>query len=509
MSIANDHTEQNIGDTPIDINSEVPATANTTPIDEVSITEEVVPRKQDAAFDDEVLIHEKGVEGREGIALPTDHRKETIDGFNNVPSNLHITDDTRLWATVLDETNSQISPDDVARNALERESSIWRQFITSPAGRVYGSYPKVTTSDVGSITGDSAITHLMRHRKLGAMYRIPLWNSGIWLVFKAPSESSLLELHRNLTNDKIDLGRRSYGLSYSSVSAIYHDRVTAFALEHLHSSTLKLEPGFNIRDVISAHDLNAIVIGLASTIWPNGFNYARACIADAEKCQHTVEEIIKISKTLLVDTTALTQWQIVHMSKIQANSVTLEEVKRYQEELVRAQKYKTVIDEGKPNEVTFILKVPSVTEYVNAGHKWISEMANMVDNAFNREISNDERNEHIISYGKASSMRQFSHWVSAIEAAGKVIDNPETIENGLATLSADDGLRQEFQKIVAKFQSNSTITLAAIPSFKCPNCGKVNESSKHHPNITDAIPYDVFNTFFVVLARRIQRILER
>ena len=83
------------------------------------------------------------------------------------------------------------------------------------------------------------------------------------------------------------------------------------------------------------------------------------------------------------------------------------------------------------------------------------------------------------------------------------------MEQVLGTLSSDDTLRFKFMEEVGRYQADSTLTVAAVPSFKCPNCGKVNESSKFHPNITDAIPYDVYQTFFGLVVQRIRRISQR
>lgn len=470
----------------------------------------VPPRKQDSEFAESPLGDAKDEMNPVGIQLPTDFAAEQDEALNRIPEPQHVTTPSdRAWAQVAVDSREFSTHDDVVRNAIEREGSQWRQTVETSGGALAGVYARFKQQAGDLVSGDPAVMQLMQHRKLGAIYRIPLWNTGIWLTFKAPSETSLLELHRVLTQDKVDLGRRSYGLSYSHTTAIYMDRVSAFALEHVHSTNLKLEQGVLLRDVISAHDLTAVVIGLASTIWPTGFNYARSCIADPEKCRNVVEEKISIPKTLLVDRSSLTNWQLAHMSKVQANSVTLDDVKRYKEEMLRSQKRLIQIDKDMPNEVSFLLKVPTLSEYVEAGWRWINELTSMVDRSLNKDVSNDERNTHIIRYGQSSAMRQFGHWVEEIGFSGKKVADRDTVESSLATLSSDNVVRIAFQKHIAEYQSSSTITVAAIPSFKCPACGQVNDSSKHHPTITDAIPYDVFQTFFVALVQKIQSISER
>lgn len=466
--------------------------------------------KQDSQFEDPVFIHEKGPAGSESTPMPTDHRLEFAESIEKIPRTLYSsTEASRRWGDVIEESAELYPFDEVARGAIERAGSKWRQKVETDAGMLGGGYPRFKVGDAGILSGDAAIMQIMQHRKLGAMFRMPLWNTGIWITFKAPAESSLLELHRSILDEKVTLGRSSYGLSYSHTTSIFIDQVTAFAFEHVHSTSVKIPSEQHLREIISCHDIPAIVIGLASTIWPNGFDYERACVADSEKCQHIVEEKISIPKTLLVDRSQFTNWQLTHMAKVERNSTTIEEVRRYKEELQIQQNRKVYIDKDMPSEVSFTLKTPTIAEYTESGIRWISELAAMVDQALNKEVSNDERNKFIINYGRASSMRQFGHWVSQIDFNQKTVNDRETIESALATLSADNELRVKFQEAIAKYQSDSTLTVAAIPSFKCPNCGRVNESSKFHPNITDAIPYDVYQTFFGLLVQRIRRISER
>lgn len=415
----------------------------------------------------------------------------------------------KRWYEAVIDCRDSATIDNVARYALERTGSSWMQEIQTDAGLLGGGSPKFKSGDAGVLTGDAAVMQIMQHRKIGSMYRMPLWNTGIWITFKAPSEATLLEMYHYLNNIKVQFGRHTYGLSFGNTMAITADEVVNFALQNIHSTTLKLAPGVDLKDVISSHDIPAIIIGLASTIWPNGFNYERVCFADPDECQHIVTEKINISKTLLVDRSPMTTWMITHMSKLGRESVTLEDVKRYKEELQQTQDRRVVIDKDSPNEVVFTLRVPSINEYTQAGRKWVNQLTEMVDQALGTDLSSAERNEYVLNYGLSAGMRQFSHWVKEIEFNQKTINDEETMEQVLGTLSSDDTLRFKFMEEVGRYQADSTLTVAAVPSFKCPNCGKVNESSKFHPNITDAIPYDVYQTFFGLVVQRIRRISQR
>lgn len=466
-------------------------------------------RKQNVTFTDDVMLP-AGKPNGVTLPLPSDHSKEIRETLNNAPNmNYSAGEKTRAWGQDIIDSLDMYPGDDVYRNALEREGSEYRQEVNHSSGPLKGSQPMFKPKSNVELSGDAAIMRMQAHLGMGAMYRMPLWNTGIWITFKAPSESSLLELNRTLLSDKVELGRQSYGLSYSNTTSIFTERVVNFALEHIWNTTLKVENGFDLRTIISSHDCPSILLGMATAIYPDGFNHTRSCMADPSKCQHTIEERLNIPKTLLVDTQVFTNWQINHMANKSSGQMTLESVKRYQEEMVVSQKHRVKINEGKSNEVILTLRVPNVTEYVESGNRWISEMTVMVDRALNKGVDNDQRNEYIIQHGKATSLRQYSHWIDSIEYGGVTTVERETIEKLIGEMSASDDVRVEFMEKIAKFISSSTVTVVGIPSFKCPSCGKVNQSTQHHPHLTDAIPIDVNQVFFALLVQKIRRISER
>lgn len=420
----------------------------------------------------------------------------------------------RKWASILMDSMQFCPADDVAQKALERPGSFWRQSVTHSGGELMGGYSKYRTHNGGAgqiVSGDAAVIRMQQHLRLGSNYRIPLWNSGFWVTFRAPDEPALMELERSLTNDKIELGRQSYGLTYSNTTAIFIDRVVNFAIEQIYNTSVKVPNGFDYRNIISNHDIPALLLGLAAAIWPDGFHHSRVCIANPDKCNHTIDELIHIPKTLVEDNSALSSWQINHMAKNSNSVMTLEEVKRYTDEMVVAQDREVVLLKDTPKEVTLKMRVPNVNEYVTAGNQWINSMVQMVDTALGKEVSNERRNQYIISHGKATSLRQYGQWIKYIRFGD--LHTPEgdqeTIDGLINTLSGDDEIRVAFMAQIAEFIASSTVTVVGVPSFTCPNCNGVNRSTRGHPTITEVIPYDPLQVFFVLIAQRVQRISER
>lgn len=456
--------------------------------------------------------HKDGSKDRTSMTLriPSDHPEETSETLGKLP-NLDYSNDpiARRWGATLD-ASAVIQPrDSVFRDALGRENSVWRQGPEHPSGDLVGSYPRFRPAGNTELVGVSAISRLRAYRGLGSMYRVPLWNSGFWITITAPSEPEILELHNLISQDKATLGRRSYGMSFSNMTAIYADRIVAFALEHIYNTSLTTKPDSDLRDFIKCTDIPTIAMAVAASMYPNGFNYERACLADPENCKHVISEKIDISKTLLVDTNSLSASQIKHMSKLTHNSMTEEEVLRYQEEMVIAQRRKYTMDAKGDAPITVYMRVPNIKQYIEAGHRWINEISALVDRAMTKEVSNDQRNTYLIKHGQATTMRMYAHWVDSFEFGGSEVKDTETIEESLNTISADDVLRNEFSEYVQNYIASSNISVIGVPSFECPNCGGVNASDKPHPEIRDAIPIDLYQTFFEVIALRVRTISER
>jgi hypothetical protein len=89
------------------------------------------------------------------------------------------------------------------------------------------------------------------------------------------------------------------------------------------------------------------------------------------------------------------------------------------------------------------------------------------------------------------------------------VTDKESIEGLLDSMSSDDYVRSELLEKITDYISYSCITVVGVPSYACPSCGKVNESDKKHPTIRSVIPLDVYQTFFALLAQRVQRISTR
>lgn len=440
----------------------------------------------------------------EVVDLPVDFEDTAKEALLNLP-NMKLDDNknTRDWAETLTHGLELGTYNAVYKKTLEEPGAHFEQSVQATAGKLQAGSPKFKASENETFKGERAVFRIRSHIGLGALFRVPLWNSGFWITFKAPSEGDMLELHRQIINDKITLGRSTYGLAFSNVSSYMVDKLLTFAFANLYQTNLKSDIE-NVRDLISAHDIPSIIWAIACTVWPNGFKYNRACACDPEKCQHVVSEKLNLTKLQWTNTAGLTKWQINHMVNNQPNSVDKESVLRYQKEILQAQQRQIWLAKGTDQEISVILKVPSATEYIEAGNRWVSNIVDNVTRALGMNANPEQRDDFILNNGRTTAMRQYIHWVSSIGFGTNTVEDKETLESVFDALSSEDKIRGDFMTGVEKYINDTALTVIGIPSYDCPKCGKTQETNL--PRHTNVIPIDVYQTFFILLVQRLQRI---
>lgn len=501
----------------ITIEPEIPALDLDEPVQEVpdetaTAPAEVKPESKQKVTQEYSINHEEKETSGETLILPSNHEHIVRETLQKLP-NVNILDSFkgRDWANVLSEGLTNGTMHGVFTKSLEADGADFSNRIEHNGISLMGAAPRIKKTENAELQGERAIVRLISHLGLGTLYQVPLWHSGFWVTLKPPTESELVELNRLMISDKIKMGRYSYGMAYSNMTAYTVDRIIDFIVKHIYDMTVKHEDinVSNVRDHISTLDMNALIHGFATTMYPRGFRYRRACCNNPDKCQHVVEDTLNLTKLQWVNRAALTDWQKNFMSGRSSKQKTSAEVSRYRDELASAQKRRVVLNEGKRNEIAFVLKTPSLNEYVNSGHRWIGDIVETVNSSMSVEASTEERNSVITQHGQATAMRQYAHWIESIELDSNVIKDNETIEMTLNTVSQDDDIRSGFITEVVNYINSSTISVIGIPVYDCPNCGTTQESPVTLPRHTGVIPLDTIQVFFDLLLQRIARMGQR
>lgn len=351
----------------------------------------------------------------------------------------------------------------------------------------------------GKLTGERAVNWVRALVGMGHMVQIPLWHSGFWVTIKTPSDGEQLEFNMLVSEEKIAMGRQSYGLAFSNSTSFMTGHMMDFIMNHVIDSSLK--DVRDIREHIVAQDYHTLAWGMACAIWRTGFQYRRATILPDGSFGPIVEALLAVPKISWTDHASLTEWQKSHMAQRHGRNMTVEQLKRYRSEFNIAQTRTVRLSEE--HDISVELRMPMINDFITSGQKWINNIVQRVDQLMARTGNQDgqSRNTRINDLSKASMCRQYTHWVGAIIAKGVTIDNVDDIENTFDDLSSIDEIRETFFKEVGKFIDDTTVSVIAVPA--------IDNSSEPLPRFPHLVLLDPVETFFTLLGQKAARIAAR
>jgi hypothetical protein len=431
-----------------------------------------------------------------GLADTRERTREAIQALPNVDPTTN--EAGREWADYMQRSLDSAVQRDQWRGALDRVDSAWRQQVDSERGPIRMGAMGFNNVEGGRVSGEKAVIQVRALVGLGNIIQVPLWHSGFHFSVKAPSDTQMIELNRRLLDEKIVIGRTTNGLAFANTSSYLTQTILDFVMEHMYDTSLQEKDPDVIRSMIQVHDLPLLFWGLACSVWPRGFQYARPYIDPISKAEKILKERLMVSKLLWVDTKAFTLWQVRHMANKLAGSMSTEMVKRYRADFTIGQPRKVELTK----DLAITLHAPSAIEYVMAGSKWTAEITKTVDDSFSAPVEDDRRANFIVRHGQATAMRQYTHWVKLVHARNSFIDDREDIEKVLNELSSDDEIRSKFFDETKKFIDDTTIALIGTPAA-------VHEKEDTLPRFPHILPMNVEHTFFTLLDQKVLQISQR
>lgn len=391
--------------------------------------------------------------------------------------------------------------DNRLESTTRREGANFQQYLETESAKLGFAAPKIAESGAAGYTGEKAVMRVRAIMGLGGIVSVPLWHSGFWITLQAPTESSLIELYRRLQEEKIELGRETFGLVFSNEQSYINSWLLDFCMEHIYETSVRVDSNQELRPLIKIQDLNILFWGMACLIWPRGFDYVRSLTTkEGIENTQTISAKINLGKLMWVDNASFDDKARNHMAGRQRGKMTVDQVKEYQRSFIPslAEGRRVAIKEG----LDVIIASTDVDNYIADGENWIAGIVQTVDSTFTQAAPNqDERNRMISTHARASRLRNYGAWIKSI-----VIDNFENesrmeITQILDVLSVDEDATKLLEGEITKFIDDSTRALIAIPETSGKEMGL--------PRFPHLIPVDVVNTFFTLLAQRVAIISRR
>lgn len=436
------------------------------------------------------------------VWLPADTTERMTDYLSRQPrTDLADTDAGAEWMGGLAEGAEHGFHRDFGAAMAQRPDANWRQRIQFGEKKMEIAAPKLG-DDGPLLSGERGLLRMNALLGRGSIVQVPLWHSGFWITFKLPGEDQLTELEERIANDKILLGRMTHGLVFSNTSVYIASALVDLCMDSIYETTIEdVKTMKDVRDLIQEPDLHALAWGLASVIYSRGFQYLRSMLDENGQRTDVIREKLNVATLLWVDDNALTDWQRSHMSNRRSSSMAVKNIKMYQDAFTK----------GKPKSVkiadnlAMTFKTPSLQDSLAQGFNWVDDVARSISRALTDEATLERRNALMMMQGRATSMRQYVHWVESIELpdTGQQIVDRATITAAFNSLSADDNIRNSFYDAVKDYIAENTIAMIATPLIS----EKEKEFTK--PRFPWLLPIDPVSVFSTLLSQKAQQISTR
>lgn len=389
--------------------------------------------------------------------------------------------------------------------SLGRTDVHWKQFMTSPKGKLAAGVPRYGDDRGDTVSGRRAVMRVRALTGQGTYLNIPLFHSGFWITLKAPLRFELDELFRTIEATKVAVANNSYALALGNSATYMLRPIMDLVGSQMHDVSVK---GVDFNWVMlnmSVLDIPWLIGHLAHMVWRRGFQYAHACINDVQTCANVITEVIEIGKCALVADDLFTEYQRAHMTKREGSSMTVEEVKRYKSDFAwHVGRSVEIPCEDDSGSIRFALKEMSVSDYIAAGTRWVERLEASVSKTISNTEDVNIRNAHLNRAADNTEAMEYSHWIDYIDTGdGITINDRESIDTVLMDQSGDAVLVAAFAKEVRKLIDDCTIALIAAPVTKCPLCQK--EDIDAGDRFKGAVAIDCLSTFFTLLSQEIIR----
>ena len=354
---------------------------------------------------------------------------------------------------------------------------------------------------------------------VGNLVHIPLTHSGFWVTLKPLTNEEKVTLYLELAKELDRLGKKTHDLIYTHTTALFTRIIKEYLSNKIVRTTLKLDKEQDIFDYILLPDINLLMWGILKSLYPKGYNFTLEC-KNALKIDPQTKKplctwkgisiVADLNKMLWIDEKQLNEKQLEIISRRVDNSVTIEEMQEYQDNLDTSGSNviseRTTDEEGNPITLDIYLKTPSINEFINKAEYNINNIENELTKLVNDNTikdTPDDKTKAELELSKAIELQFYNHYVKSINFNGEIYNTPDAINAALEVLTDTVEIREKIKSRIIDYINKSLVAFIGMPEFTCPVC-----KSKQTDNKTGFIAFDVFMHFFILLAFRYQTIIE-
>ncbi len=355
------------------------------------------------------------------------------------------------------------------------------------------------------VTGKKASYFILAKGK--NVKKVPLYNSGFYIVIRSPTLSELSILYNQIHEETETYGKMFGAIFYMFSDLIIRSTIWDFIEELVLDSNLpKFNKGNRLKRYTSFLDYNPILLQIGSLMYKHGYPFFKVCTGVIEKppVKEGDETIKEECKQVDEDKIDLDQLQLTDYSKIptellkiftKKGEVTTTEIKAYQKAITKHVVSNDELFTRPIDGYNIHLKIPTMSDYFEHGERFNEELL--------ESMQDSRENVFINQFIRHNYSRIFQPWVSFIESVdddGKVLfknSEPENIALVLSQIQNGNNL-EVFRTNMNLFIQKSIITHIGYLDVPCPKCKAMSSNA-----IDGFIPFDAQTHFFTMLVMRL------
>lgn len=370
----------------------------------------------------------------------------------------------------------------------------------------------------GNVDREMMSLALSQAAGIGTPVMAPLWNSGFWVALNPPKYSELVNLYLEIGKNEIEVGRETVSFVYSNQNVINTKIIMEFIERHIKASSLALPDGDSILEYIKYSDYQPLITKLLESIYPDGHTIIQSCVNSFntdEKgiplCKFSHRVNIEFDKVIFYNRQRITPHMISIMSNTKPGSVTVEDIKSYQNELKIPMK-EIVLTTNSGSTLTCYIKQPTIYEMINEGVIWVEHIKKLL--AELGPLTGAAKEDKIDELYNLSVMNTYKAFINNIRIDYNGIKDDITdrdlIEEAFDTLSGNDNIVYDFISKIREFIREDSISIVGIPTYTCPSCNAIQTDKEEGSyDLDDIITLNMPSIFFDLCILRMKNIKGR
>lgn len=488
------------------------------PVDE-PVKELFTPAQKPVHFENERAHSVEAIEGEAPLlAFIRENPNTIIDVLNRSTDLLKAMQDGKMadserdsaWMAAIASGMRHTSLEDAPYRALEREGSYWRDGIDTGKPKLERpGAPRQTNDRSRKVSKENQLAYLNSRSGAGGTFEAFLPRCGFWVRLRQPSLDELVTLQTELHALKLTLGAETKGASYSHADFVMLDLITALALQCVIGSNKSFSTPTDLENEITLFDEVALHHGLASTLYPGGFNYSNPCIADIDKCSSVTTFKMNMANIIYYDNNVFTADQKKFIAR-RFQPATDDDFKAYREAFAIGNAKVTWLD-----NIGLMFAEPTVAARRASGRQWYDGLVEMSQGVFNEPPHGANRLAYINKLKRSTLATQYSHWVTAIyDRDEEALDlesqlystDPELILEYMKGALSRPGLVERFTETIQNYCNESIIVVVGTVSHNCAVCGS-EQGRAFNERLPHISPIDMVMTFFTLAGRKVAHLV--